>query len=478
MAFATSAIRTGDTQPGTYDARSSGSDVVDQLIRPLARAALTGHKCENIEEMENYLLRTGVTLDRLDQLSVIHVAGTKGKRVRLSCRVLKRGEFARHFHRVYDMLYGSQAFDGDMPKYFAFLTVMAFNVFLLEAVEVAVVECPLTIVPEYATYNIPSENILQVNLPAFQSNASLAVQLAHAWLKHVKVSGLKNKTVKKVGGKLSEIDAVITGVEKGYGREFDVPIETVLGLKECRWPGRYQKIEGDYATFYLDGAHTAESMVICAQYQNKILIFSATGDRDVEILLKPLTKLHFKVVFFVIPTAFKDLQKQNDNYSKIEHTELISRCSSNAEIWKSNNSSDCDLFVMESVSEALISIKRSCNSVDKSSVLITGSLHLVGAALSIIDPSVFGENAAVCTEETIPIPIRRAEEFAMPLLGDQCCKKDNQVETTIVVHEHKGCCKEDGSSGSQDVQVRENSPQITCCHSAKAMPAESQEQIV
>lgn len=127
-------------------------------------------------------------------------------------------------------------------------------------------QCPLTIVPEYATYNIPSENILQVNLPAFQSNASLAIQLAHAWLKHVKRSGLKNKTVRKVGGKLSEIDAVITGVEKGFEREFDVPIETVMGLKECRWPGRYQKIEGEYATFYLDGAHTAESMVICAQW--------------------------------------------------------------------------------------------------------------------------------------------------------------------------------------------------------------------
>lgn len=29
--------------------------------------------------MENYLLRTGVTLSELDKLSVIHVAGTKGK---------------------------------------------------------------------------------------------------------------------------------------------------------------------------------------------------------------------------------------------------------------------------------------------------------------------------------------------------------------------------------------------------------------
>lgn len=29
--------------------------------------------------MENYLLRTGVTLAILDKMSVIHIAGTKGK---------------------------------------------------------------------------------------------------------------------------------------------------------------------------------------------------------------------------------------------------------------------------------------------------------------------------------------------------------------------------------------------------------------
>lgn len=30
-------------------------------------------------DMENYLARTGVTMTKLDELSVIHVAGTKGK---------------------------------------------------------------------------------------------------------------------------------------------------------------------------------------------------------------------------------------------------------------------------------------------------------------------------------------------------------------------------------------------------------------
>lgn len=36
-------------------------------------------ECKNVEETGRYLEKIGVTLDDLDKLSVIHVAGTKGK---------------------------------------------------------------------------------------------------------------------------------------------------------------------------------------------------------------------------------------------------------------------------------------------------------------------------------------------------------------------------------------------------------------
>lgn len=35
--------------------------------------------CLHVKETEKYLEKVGITLDHLDQLSVIHVAGTKGK---------------------------------------------------------------------------------------------------------------------------------------------------------------------------------------------------------------------------------------------------------------------------------------------------------------------------------------------------------------------------------------------------------------
>ena len=34
----------------------------------------------------------------------------------------------------------------------------------------------------------------------------------------------------------------------------------LLGLSNCKWPGRYHQVTRDKATFYFDGAHTAESI--------------------------------------------------------------------------------------------------------------------------------------------------------------------------------------------------------------------------
>lgn len=112
-------------------------------------------------------------------------------------------------------------------------------------------------------------------------------------------------------------------------------------------------------------------------------MFSATGDRDAEMLLLPLSSIDFETVFFVIPTAHKYLRKTNDNYSVLEQEELILRCENNAHAWKKITKNDSEVKVMKCVSDALNDIKEHYENIP---VLITGSLHLVGATLSIIDP--------------------------------------------------------------------------------------------
>lgn len=125
-------------------------------------------------------------------------------------------------------------------------------------------------VPDYNTYSY--ENGLKhfINLEAYKINASLAIQLAHAWMRVARKRTRKSSR-RQVNGILltngcQEINPMDTEEHKD-GVLIDVlNKETVLGLKECKWPGRYQVVNTDYATFYLDGAHTKESIEICAKW--------------------------------------------------------------------------------------------------------------------------------------------------------------------------------------------------------------------
>lgn len=154
-------------------------------------------------------------------------------------------------------------------------------------------------------------------------------------------------------------------------------------------PFRLQTFRYFYENY--SDAHLCKIVIIyCYRCQDKSLIFSATGDRDAEVLLTPLKFVNFKKVYFVIPTAFKEISDKNDNYSIMEYRDLIARCQKNEKAWNrlQENGKCSKVTILECVSDALSCIKQNNES---KSVLITGSLHLVGAALSIIDPNL-GEN--------------------------------------------------------------------------------------
>lgn len=82
----------------------------------------------------------------------------------------------------------------------------------------------------------------------------------------------------------------------------------VEAFKNCHFAGRYQRIERDNLTYFLDGAHTKDSMEICARWFKKqiensseainILVFNVTGDRDSAAILSSLHSLNFHYVCF------------------------------------------------------------------------------------------------------------------------------------------------------------------------------------
>lgn len=132
-----------------------------------------GDPQEQLEAMRLFLARSGLQVEDLDQLNIIHVTGTKGKgstcafterilrsyglktgffssphlvqvreRIRINGQPISPEHFTKYFWRLYHRLEETKDSSScvSMPAYFRFLTLMAFHVFLQEKVDLAVME--------------------------------------------------------------------------------------------------------------------------------------------------------------------------------------------------------------------------------------------------------------------------------------------------------------------------------------------------
>lgn len=123
-------------------------------------------------------------------------------------------------------------------------------------------------------------------------NFSLAAQLSARWLRS------RNK--------ISE-DAFDGDVLHSINDKF------IEAFKKCQFEGRFQRIEQENLTFFLDGAHTKESMAICNNWFTKqieksseainVLVFNVTGDRDAAAILSSLHSMKFNYVCFTTNIA-------------------------------------------------------------------------------------------------------------------------------------------------------------------------------
>lgn len=458
--------------------------------------------------MAGYLKSAGIEQEHLTSLRAIHVSGTKGKgstcafvdsilrsygyktgfyssphlvevreRIRIGGKPISKDLFAKHFWETFDLLRDHEKNTGvEVPAYFAFLTVMALRLFVLEGVHVSVIEVGLggqydstNIVDQPCAVGITSlaldhvrslgdtiekiawhkAGIMKFRVPAFTvnqppaamevlqersaerkcnlytvpslhlydtgggivnlgiggkvqlENASLAVQMAHYWIK------------KYDSAKFAKVDCGLVP-EEAYAesyitpvRSFYLPEETINGLVSCRWPGRCQRLRVDNITYFLDGAHTLESMDECSQWFQgemskdngtskplKVLVFHCMGDRNATALLSSLAEDNFDIAIFtpnLIQTrAF--LSSDNSNFTVDSGKERM-KCEAHLDIWRNLNSSREDRNGMKNhvvgcVADAVEDVKR-LSSEDSSrevAVLVSGSIHLVGNMLSVIDP--------------------------------------------------------------------------------------------
>ncbi|XP_015185851.1 PREDICTED: folylpolyglutamate synthase, mitochondrial-like [Polistes dominula] len=455
-----------------------------------------------LKDMEKYLNRSGISLEQLDELSVIHVAGTKGKgsvcaftesilrahgfktgfyssphlitvkeRFRINGNPIDERDFAYYFWNLYKKLDNLKEFESDMPMYFKFLTILMFNMFLRENIDVAIIEVgiggeydstnvirnPVCVgitslalehtsilgntieeiayqkagifKPNTIAFTVPQQKealeilkqraierqtVLNVT-PSFQDykwknnvlnntrfsqiqqqNASLAIQLAIQWMQSRMNPNHSLIINKKLNNNL-ESNNVQTNNIKGNNIEEEkyISFEKITSaLSRCVWPGRQEILKGTLFDFYLDGAHTMESMDCCISwFSNQIenvngkryLIFNMIGKRNVSPFIKSLKKIQFHKVYFV--PNLSGIPEVDIQSTTISINEQKNKCQEYCKMWGEHS------VVAENVMEIFNDIKmehaveKANISKDRSQILITGSLHLVGAALAILDPN-------------------------------------------------------------------------------------------
>ncbi|KAL0108879.1 hypothetical protein PUN28_014177 [Cardiocondyla obscurior] len=440
-----------------------------------------------LKETEKYLLRSGITLEQLDELSVIHVSGTKGKgstcafteailrqhgfstgffssphlvsvreRIRLNGEPISQTHFARFFWNVYQRLEQNREFESDMPTYFKFLTILMFHVFLEANVDVAIIEVGIggeldctnilrnpvcvgvtslglehtsllgntleeiayqksgifkphavafTVQQPESVMHVLRKRMVERQCRDFRIvsttqgnwndvlllagieisgvkhwNALLSIHMALEWIKSRRDHSVNDKCNNLYNYESDKNDASqIISVNK-----------IVTALANCKWPGRTQILRTSVADFFLDGAHTIESINNCISWfkrvsqetSSKFLIFNVSGDRNSLELLKLLRPLNFDKVYFApkfpgIP-SIEDLSNYHLDKSK-------KKCIEHYEFWGEGS------IVKDNIFEVLHDIKKHVQSrtdnYNKVEILVTGSLHLVGALLAILDPN-------------------------------------------------------------------------------------------
>lgn len=434
-------------------------------------------------------------MEQLDNLSVIHVAGTKGKgttcafteaiirqygfstgffssphlvsvreRIRLNGEPVSQSHFAHFFWNVYQRLKQEREYESDMPTYFKFLTILSFHIFLEANVDVAILEVGIggeldstnvvrnpvcvgitslglehTLLlgntlkeiayqksgifkPHAAVFTVPQPELVMYVLwkramerrcrslkvvsvtqirewndffslvelnDVQQQNASLSIGIALEWMKlRCNKSPLIVNDTKYVNDfrndhKTDKIDSQAVHLNK-----------ITTALANCKWPGRTQILRTSIADFFLDGAHTIESIDNCISWFKKasqetsikFLLFNISGDRDSLQLLKMLKSLDFDKAYFAPNcVGIPSVEDMNSSYAQNVIDEQKKICVKHCELWGENS------MLKNNVTEVLLDIKKYASLKmtrnNKIEILVTGSLHMIGAVLTILDPN-------------------------------------------------------------------------------------------
>ncbi|XP_076258767.1 folylpolyglutamate synthase, mitochondrial-like isoform X2 [Rhynchophorus ferrugineus] len=383
----------------------------------IIKKSSTRDQAHNIVEMSGYLKRLNIDPRELDKLKVIHVSGTKGKGSTCSYT-----ESILRSHGYKTGFYSSPHL-------------------LEEKVDVAVIE--VGIGGEYDNTNIirnpyvvgitPLDldhtsllghtldsiawnkgGIMKTNAKAFtvqQPKEAMKILQERSVEKHCSLDVIHNgfcsssinsnwpQNIQTINAGLAlSLAKAFIDIDHENGNNapntkcFDQELAK-KAIMEHKWPGRYEIFRRKNCVFYLDGAHTQSSLKICRDWflsksfdnsRLRVLIFNLTGQRDSENFLSILKTIGFELTIF-IPNVGDDSAELLDTIQLVDLQ--LEQCKVHREVWNALNP-HCESLVFPSFLKALNHFENTGNK--EYDVLITGSIMLVGAAMSILDPTLNG----------------------------------------------------------------------------------------
>ncbi|KAJ8941136.1 hypothetical protein NQ318_004255 [Aromia moschata] len=414
----------------------------------------------NIAEVTKFLTRTGLSLETLDKLPIIHIAGTNGKgftcaycenilrnhgyktgfyssphlldvreRIRINGKPISKNDFVTYFWRLYDMLDSQKTDPHDMPLYFRYMTILALHVFIEHKVDVAILEVGIggefdctnvvrnTIVAGITPLDFDHTSLLGASLESIAWNKGgimkegclaftteqpedamnvlqkrsverkctlkIVDKNYHTGNHNMRVPSHIQKTNASLALAITEAFIDKTTTNNNQRKHFSLDLAK-KSIGQTHWPG--------------DGAHTSESMTICTNWfkektedlnRKKGLIFNLTGDRNPEVFFKELSKLKFDVVIFTPNVGSnKDPIDNTDYVLSMNHQ--IQRCQGYKKKWLEIVGDSQEKSNVVKVIPFFSSAVNFLESEGECDVLVTGSIHLIGAAMSVLDPTLNG----------------------------------------------------------------------------------------
>lgn len=271
----------------------------------------------------------------------------------------------------------------------------AKRVILERATEIG---CPVHIAPPLDSYELPKDcKQLQLGIAGDVQtiNASVALQLANIWLKRMKRS--ENQTTKNISSGMTLPNGSVMSA-------FPLDSIDVEALANARLGGRCQILVKGRIHYYLDGAHTPDSLEHTARWFQqefakhdnkknirKVLLFNLKGNRDADILIKPLMKIQFDRILNSpnLIDKVQDPSSESANFTTTNES-VIENCKSIASLieeYISEHQLEASFHEFDCLRDTIgfINNMQHAEPEFEIHILITGSLHLVGNSLSLID---------------------------------------------------------------------------------------------